>query len=216
MSLELIIHELQGAHGPQLRVLIHHAGEHVERHGHVDLGRVSVRGSDRPVDGRHLRQRLLALAEAVELAVQNQRVDNQHRRTLQALLERPQVVAAQLLVHQRDVVGCVEGDDRVSAQPVLDDGTGQLVQDLLDGAAVAARLLGRDAVDGRGLLGDLDARVGQPRGHLVGGADAAAVGGAVDAQHQRGGDEAILERAHARRLGVKTHPRVVDPAHDCS
>ena len=42
------------------------------------------------------------------------------------------------------------------------------------------------------------------------------VGGTVDAQHQRGGDEAVLERAHARRLGVKTHPRVVDPAHGCS
>ena len=66
-------------------------------------------------------------------------------------------MAAQLLVDQRDVVGRVESDDRVAAQPVLDDGTGKLVEDLLNGAAVAARLLGRDAVDGRGLLGDLDA-----------------------------------------------------------
>ena len=126
------------------------------------------------------------------------------------------MVAAQLLVDQRDVVRRVEGDDRVAAQPMFDDGTGQLVEDILNRAAVAARLLGRDAVDSRGLLGDLDTRVGQPRGHLIGDADAGPVGCAVDAKHQRGGDEAILERAHSRRLGVKTHPRVLDPAHDCS
>ena len=87
MSLELVVHELQGAHGGQLRVLVHHAGEHVERHRHVDLGRVSVGGGNRPVDRCHLRQRLLALAEAVELAIQHQWVDDQHGGALQALLE---------------------------------------------------------------------------------------------------------------------------------
>ena len=125
-------------------------------------------------------------------------------------------MAAQLLVHQRDVVGRVESDDRVAAQPMLDDGTRQLVEDLLDGATVAARLLGRDAVDGGGLLGDLNARVGQPGRHLVGGADPAAVGSAVDTQDEGRRHQAVLERAHARRFGVKTHPRVVDPAHVCS
>ena len=112
-------------------------------------------------------------------------------------------MAAQLLVDQRDVVGRVEGDDRIAAQPVLDDGTRQLVEDLLDGAAVAARLLGRDAVDGRGLLGDLNAWVCQPGRHLVGGADPAAVGSAVDTQDEGRRHQAVLERAHARRFGVK-------------
>ena len=33
---------------------------------------------------------------------------------------------------------------------------------------------------------------------------------------KKAAEASVLERAHARRLGVKTHPRVVDPAHDCS
>ena len=83
-------------------------------------------------------------------------------------------------------------------------------------AAVATRLLRRDPVDGRRLLRDLDARIRQPRGDLIGCADAKTVGGAVDAQDESSGDQTVLEGANARRLGVKTHPRVVDPAHDCS
>ena len=118
-------------------------------------------------------------------------------------------MSAQLLVHQRDVVARVERDEGVAAQPVLDDGTRELVEDLLNGASLVSRLRGRDAVNGRRLLRDLDARIRQPRGNLIGFADAEAVGGAVNAQDESGG-------TNARRLGVKTHPRVVDPAHDCS
>jgi hypothetical protein len=124
-----------------------------------------------------------ALVEDVDLLVEDLDVDDRPRQ-----LEPGSAGAPQLGREQRQIVGTVHPDQRHRRGPVLAEELDQLGEETLERDAVGLHVGGVDAVDVRGLLGDLDAGIDEPR---------ALDRGLVAADE----DGAALDRASGERVG---------------
>ena len=181
----------------------------IEGGGDVDLGGVQGLIHPHAVDGAHVGQAPLALAPAVRGPVEHEGVEHGCGHAPQTLGQRGQAVAGQLGLHEREVVGGVEDDDRGALGHCRRQGPGDLLKDFGGGTPLGARALRGDAVDGRRRLGNDDAGVRQPGADLLA---AGAVRTARPARDERRGHEAVTERVHPGGLGVESQERADGPA----
>jgi hypothetical protein len=195
--------QLAGGHRRDLGVRAADRPEHVQGGDHVDIGRVQAFPRDAVVRTQ-VAEPPLAAPVPVQVPVEHQRVDDGQRGAAKPLGHAAQPVPPQLRVEQAQVEARVVGDDRLAAQRSPGERRGDLFQRRGWRTPECPSVLGRDPVDRRRALRDLDAGVDQPAAH----------GGPERVPTDQGrGDHPISRDVHAGGLRVEADHRAVRPAH---
>ena len=182
--------------------------EHIECGGHVHLRGVQGLIDAHAVDLAEVAQAAFAAAVAVHGPVQDQRVGDGPQLAAKAGAHRGQPVASELGLHECEVVGGVEGDDRGAGRHRRHQVLTDLCQHLGHRPSLGAGPLGGHAVDRGGGLGDLHAGVCEPRGHRL---RPDAVGPRSRPPDERRRDQTVAGRVHSGGLSVEAEQGAEGP-----
>lgn len=209
---DLLVMELAQVDGSDRGVCPRECMDKVECREDVGIRRVEIlpfHGDT--VDAAEVHQGALALAPAVEVTIQHERVNERpdvaRGRRPDALRQRREGVPVQFCLEDSEVIRHVETDDGGPRPDGAREQDGDLVEGRYRSSAMGAGHLRGDAVDRGSAFRDVDSRVDQPR------AGTSFTRRAFSRDHCRRNDP-VVAGIDAGCLGIETHHRAFEPCHD--